>query len=338
MFVDSSKYKQVVTSISEEKGDLLAAVAFWGSGAESFIQPHSGKQIKLICNLASGATNPLVIDILRSKSGVLLKQHDRLHAKVFVGSNSALVGSANFSSNGLNLEGVELSGWQEAGWLTSDSLQIGAIRQWFSALWEESREISDLDIEVARHKWIIRRSERPKLSPSFSQGFSLAKFSHSELVDRRVYVAIYGDWISDEAKNAYKAYREQLSGQRQQKSVKLPPIYEDWPDLPKEAQLIDVYYGPRGAIRCYGVFTRTHDIIFNHRDGSNGHLAVCRKEDHVIGYKFGSKEASNFAKELRSCIDEIWKSEFAIGGDEGKYINIADAANLYRICNKIDKN
>jgi hypothetical protein len=35
---------------------------------------------------------------------------------------------------------------------------------------------------------------------------------------------------------------------------------------------------------------------------------------------------------------EIWKSEFAIGGDEGKYINILTRQIIYRICNKIDKN
>ena len=274
MFVSSSKYERVVTSISEEEGELLVAVAFWGSGAELIFNPRSKQRIKLICNLGSGATNPSVIDSLRSIEGVVLKQHDRLHAKVVVGSKRALVGSANFSSNGLNLEGAELSGWQEAGLLTSDPLQIGNIRKWFDALWEESREIKDSDLAEARLKWEQRRTARPKHSHPSSSGFSLGSLQRSELADRRVFVAIYGDWLSDEAKGAYRTYEKQLTDQRTTKSVKLPTIYENWPELPKEAQLLDIYYGPRGALRCYGAFTRTHDVKFKYRDGTKGHLAV----------------------------------------------------------------
>lgn len=329
IFVTSSEYERVVASIAEEEGELLAAVAFWGSGAELVLRPHPGRRIKLICNLASGATNPSVIEALQNMKGVLLKQHDRLHAKVFVGSKSALVGSANFSSNGLNLEGSELSGWEEAGLLTSNPLQIDAIREWFSALWEDSSEIKNSDLAEARAKWAQRRVTRPKSSSPSSRGFTLKILNRSEITDRQVFVAIYGSWISEEAKKAYRTYEEQLTGQEMPRSVKLPPIYENWPELPKDAQVIDLYYGSRGALRCYGVFTRTHDVKFRYSDGSKGHLAVCRREDHIMGYPFGAKEAAKLAEDLRPYIEKIWNSDAATGDDDGKYIDLADVADIY---------
>ena len=187
MFITSSEYEKVVNSISEEEDELFAAVAFWGFGADLIIKPRNGKQVKLICNLASGATNPDVIEALRSMEGVLLKQNDRLHAKVLLGTKKALVGSANFSSNGLNLEGTELSGWQEAGLLTSDPRQINDIRKWFDALWEQSRDIEEHDLTEAKLKWGKRRAARPNLSlPSSPQGFDLSTLQRSELIDRGI--------------------------------------------------------------------------------------------------------------------------------------------------------
>lgn len=329
MFVTSSEYEKVVTSILKEEGELFAAVAFWGRGADSMINPRSGRAVKLICNLASGATNPDVIESLRNKKGILLRQHDRLHAKVIVGGKRALVGSANLSSNGLNLEGSETAGWEEAGLVTTDARQTASIREWFTAMWEESRQITDVELEDARRKWKERRATRVKsTSPASSNELSLDKLDRDELSDRRIYLAIYGDGLSDEARKAYRKYEAELTGQPLQKSTKLPPIYENWPELPKDAQLIDLYYGPRGAVRCFGAFTRTHDVKFKYRDGSKGHLAVCRRDDRIMGYPFGSKEAAKFAKDLRPHIDKVWSSDLAVGDDGGKYIHLADVAEI----------
>lgn len=329
MFVTSSEYEKVVTSILEEEEELFVAVAFWGYGADSIINRRSGKTVKLICNLASGATNPDVIGALRGKQGVCLKQHDRLHAKVFVGSKRALVGSANLSSNGLNLEGAEISGWEEAGLVTTDAKEIGAIKKWFDAMWRESREIKDCELEDARRKWKERRATRVNISSS-SRGFSLAELSLEEISDRRIYLVIYRNQLSDEAVKEYGKYQKQQTGQPLDKSAEPPPVYEGWPELPKDAQLIDVYYGPRGGLRCFGVYTRTYDIKFKYSEGSQGHLAVCRKDNQIMGYPFGPEEASNFAKDLCPYIEEIWNSDLAVGDDLGKYIQLADVVQICR--------
>ncbi|WP_202978191.1 phospholipase D-like domain-containing protein [Mariprofundus erugo] len=270
-----------------------------------------------------------MIDALRNKKGILLKQHDRLHAKVIVGGRRALVGSANLSGNGLNLEGNEMSGWEEAGLVTTDPKQIGAIKEWFTMIWKSSRAITDAEVEDARCKWKERRATRVKNDPPNSRsGFLLKELGSEELADRPIYLTIYRDWISDEAKRACRMYEEELTGQQTSKSAKLPPMYENWPELPKEAQLIDLYYGPRGALRCYGVFTRTHDIKFTYLAGSKGHLAVCRRDDKIMGCLFGVKESQRFAEDLRPCIEKIWNSDLAVGDDGGKFIRLADVAEM----------
>jgi phosphatidylserine/phosphatidylglycerophosphate/cardiolipin synthase-like enzyme len=152
MFLSSAEYENAVRSVVAEIGELQLAVAFWGRGAELLVHPRPAGPVKLICNLSSGGTNPETISALRQKKNVTLKQNDRLHAKVVIGSISAVIGSANLSSNGLNLEGAELKGWEEAGYVTKDADQLEQIRKWFASMWKDAREIYDQDIEDAKEE------------------------------------------------------------------------------------------------------------------------------------------------------------------------------------------
>ena len=329
MFVTSTEYEEVVTSIAKEEGELLVAVAFWGRGAESIVYPRPSGPVKMICNLKSGATNPATIEELHNKKDIILKQHDRLHAKVVVGSKTAVVGSANFSSNGLNLEGEESEGWEEAGLVTKSLAQIDSIRNWFQIIWDNARKIDARDIEEAKTKWKERRASRILMGSNSSCDFTLDSLTRAELLDRRIFVVIYRAGLSEEAKSAYRENREELTGQHVATSERLPPIYESWPKLPKDAQLIDIYYGPRGALRCYGVYTRTHDVTFEYQDSSEGHLAICRKEKLIMGRRFGPNETSQFVHKLKPHMDAIWGSELAVGDEGGKYTHLV---NIVDIC------
>lgn len=326
MFVNSANYDDAVRKVLSEQGLALVAVSFWGRDSELLLRDRND-QTKVICNLKSGATNPETIELLLKIKNVEVKQHDHLHAKVVIGNGSALIGSANFSSNGLNLEASELKGWEEAGLLTQDTTQIRLIRDWFNSIWNESYKIKNSDIEEAKLIWKKRRATRIKRG-SGANGFDLAKCNRTDLLDRAIFVTIYGSWLTEEAKAAYRRYEKNLTGQSMPKSAKLPPIYEGWPCLPKDAQLIDLYYGPRGAVRCYGVFTRTHDIKFKYKDDSKGHLAVCRKDNQIMGYPFRSKEISQFANDMKPHIKAIWSSELSVGDEDGKYIKLSDVYDI----------
>jgi hypothetical protein len=148
------------------------------------------------------------------------------------------------------------------------------------------------------------------------------------MIDRRVFLVIWSEDISDEAKAAYRRNERELTeGQRGARS-RLPPIYEGWSSLPKNAQLIDIFYGPRGSVFCSGALTRTHEIRFTYRDGSKGHLAVCRKDKQVMGLSFTPAEAASFARSLKPLIEDVWFSPLAKGDESGKYILLADVLQI----------
>ena len=118
------------------------------------------QDVKVICNLSSGGTNPYVIAEM-IEFGVSTRQLDRLHAKVYIGNGHAIVSSANASANGLGLENTEQSHWYETGVHLNN---IKVVSEWFDKLWIQSNEISSIDIKVAIEKWRLRRANRPTVS------------------------------------------------------------------------------------------------------------------------------------------------------------------------------
>lgn len=302
MFLTSSDYQQAVTALAADEEELLAAVAFWGKEADQLICPRAGQRARLICNLDSGATNPQVIKALRKKPGVTIRQSDKLHAKVIAGAKKALVGSANLSANGLNLEGSEQSWWDEAGLLTEEPGQIASIHQWFNQQWKDSRTISDKDLLLAQQRWSQRRSGRTASAPLTA----LERLRPVDVEDREIYLVIYNEAMSEDGDKAFQQAQKKRVCQPQTDNPVLPPLYEGWPDLPTNALLIDLYYEEGRKIECAGIFTRTlQDIHFTYSDGSAGHLALCRQVHDVMGYAFDEKEARQFVKQIRPFMKKI---------------------------------
>lgn len=57
--------------------------------------------------------------------------------------SEALIGSANFSPNGLQLNGAAAKGWTEAPLSTPDPAELRDARAWFAACWESARPVED---------------------------------------------------------------------------------------------------------------------------------------------------------------------------------------------------
>ena len=56
------------------------AVAFWGDGAERMFRNFDSRELRIICNLRMGGTNP---DVIARMQGFAKVRHcDTLHAKV----------------------------------------------------------------------------------------------------------------------------------------------------------------------------------------------------------------------------------------------------------------
>jgi hypothetical protein len=143
---------------------LYCAVAFWGRGAATHLGlPRAGQDLRILCNLSMGGTNPAEISSLMT-DGAKVRQIDTLHAKVYIGDQEMLVTSANASNNGLGFEGLAQGNWIEAGAI--GPVQPQAV-EWFDQLWSESREITRDDLRKAKIAWAHRQRNLPTL-PSFS--------------------------------------------------------------------------------------------------------------------------------------------------------------------------
>jgi hypothetical protein len=154
-FLAGAELSKAIGQILGENG-CRCAVAFWGTGARELLSPEN-HAARLVCNLKSGGTNPHEIERFPRN---IVKQHETLHAKVYIGQSRAIVCSANVSANGLGREGGEQAHWSEAGILTDDT---AAIAEWFDAIWKASRDISPEDIKNAKALWHIAQRNRPSL-------------------------------------------------------------------------------------------------------------------------------------------------------------------------------
>ena len=195
---------RAVEAILQEPYAQLA-VAFLGTGAESYLQTPAGNGRRVVCNLTMGGTNPSVVAILQEQISV--RHCDTLHAKVYIGKEWTVVTSANLSANGLGLDTDRDSGWQEAGVRIETSDEV---LSWFSELWQSSQEVRKEDMDRAWKRWRSRRRASPPVRSlahyEISDDFPLLSFFGNdrwEVCEDSVteQVAHYNDevyqWIND---------------------------------------------------------------------------------------------------------------------------------------------
>ena len=157
-FLAGADIQTQVRTIASRTGEVMAAVAYWGSGAAErtgLTQHGRPASVRVICDLLSGACNPAEIEALTAL-GVTVKTLDRLHAKVWIGEDDVIVGSANASRNGLPGEG-EQGANLEAAVLSQDPRLARELKAWFEKQWRASCEIEDRHLDQARQLWQRRR-------------------------------------------------------------------------------------------------------------------------------------------------------------------------------------
>ncbi|MCL1077378.1 hypothetical protein D5R81_02895 [Parashewanella spongiae] len=139
---------EILTCKQPNSEPIMIAVAYWGKRVEYLISDN--RYYKIVCNLSDGGTNPDVISDLMKKENVEIRKLERLHSKVFITEKSAIVGSSNFSQNGLGLDSC--IGTIEAAIETSETLEI---MNWFDQIWGRSSKITDKDINKARSMFSV---------------------------------------------------------------------------------------------------------------------------------------------------------------------------------------
>ncbi len=203
LLLTKHNYYEEVKRFIENNENIDLAVAFWGSQATSLFTNSSGKKIRIICNLESGACNPDIIKKLKKHTSIQIKTNKRLHAKVLLSKTSVIIGSANISTNGLALDNSEMDGWIEAGALTISTKLINNVSEWFALLWNESINITEDILSKAAKDWRDRRKFRPRLS-TISSLYDAAKQDLEYFKDRDIYFAIYRSHTSKEALTAHR--------------------------------------------------------------------------------------------------------------------------------------
>ena len=252
--------------------NLRCAVAFWGMDiAEEIIK--SKIDIKIVCNLGSGACNPFAIEKL-IEHGVQVKTNDVLHAKVYISDELAIVGSANASSNGLGYEDSELAGWIEASIITTDKEIIGKASSWFTGLWDSSDLVDDGMLEKARLLWVKRRASRlPRAKNNLTSLSEVLKTDLSDFKDKNQYIAIWKESLSEDAEEEL----EKIKGQLNNSQI---TCYEDWKGLcnkPAGLFVCDFFFGPRGGVKFDGLYetirvTSKSKCVFGVRIKKHNHL------------------------------------------------------------------
>lgn len=294
-FIFGKQYLETVAGVVDTgtKKNARCAVAFWGKNAEQF-QAVFGRKTQIICNLESGATNPDVIAIFL-KAGIPVRTSRTLHAKVYRGTDTAIVGSANCSTNGLSLE--EGNGWDEAGVVVTSKKTLAAIDAWLDGIWKGARNVTNADISEARKQWALRRKSRPHLGNGSNRSLIEAmKENPAAFEDRRMYFVITTEDVSPEAEKIAKA-----------QGWASDEFYEDWASLPTDALLIDMGYDP--AEKCgeflglYRTLSPHKKVIVKYRDKTQAKLTYCPSVNNILGYKLTPADK----KYLAARVSALWE-------------------------------
>jgi len=314
MFLTSQNYLQEFKSLLQTGGHISLAVAFWGQGAQEVLDDAGGGgSLRLLCNLGGGGTNPRVIrDLLglgSDRPGLEVLTLDTLHAKVAIGDQTTIVGSANISANGLGFEGPECVGWQEAGLLVSDNSLRLQMQAWFDDLWKQGEKITEEKLKAAENVWLKNRGSRPLAVTK------LIEAPAASLKNRGIHLAIFRLDASEQALvEASLANKEaQRSDSPEIRNARLD-FFEDWPDdsnepLPKDAPIIAMRYGPTRRVTRLAPWARVPQLDRKFASSDTGNdisLVMLGKLDIVAGMSLSAEDSKVFAKRLKPWIDEIY--------------------------------
>lgn len=304
-FLAGDDYSDKLHLMLRSPGVLQAAVAFWGKGAEKLISDRTDQPAQILCNLQSGACNPYVIKKLLGKeaSGISVRTSPRLHAKVVIAANAALIGSANISANGLALEGAQAA-WEEACLYTEASEPRHSAIAWFQQQWQEAKVPDNEMIEAAAKKWRERGGGTP------APGTSITTLDPEQL--RGAYFAIYDDW---EISAPAHEYVEQA-----QKTDPSISCYEGWGNLPYNADLISLYW-PSGRKPQYDGVWRRCKRPDEDEIPKNGKLSVqlVTEANKVLGRRFTRKERKGLFDKYMPTLAEMLQ----------EYVNEQDDRNVF---------
>jgi hypothetical protein len=323
-FLTGPKLFEKIKKLVEDSEKIKFAVAFWGDGApEQLGLIDENKDIKIICNLKSGATNPKIIRMLMAKYCGRIKTYDKLHAKVYLGERGAIVGSANASSNGLNYEGLENQGWIEAGLFINEENVIKNIENWFSSIWQQSKDINESQLKMAEENWLKRRKSRIIQERKSSLLINLHDHP-DDFKDKSIYFVIYNDRTTKDAKNKMKEIKGLRANIFKGISNTKLEFYENWEKLPEDSKLIDIFYdGTKVKFEGFYKMPEKKVIIpFKYEDKSDGSMNLCYEIDYIDSLKLSANDKEIIEQKINLLFQK------GKGDESGRYLSLIEARSI----------
>ena len=323
-FLTDTQIIQKINSLFQISKEIKCAVAFWGKGSLKQMGLLSkNKNVKIICNLSSGASNPEVVESLMDYYGDNIKISDTLHAKVYYTENGAIIGSANASANGLNFEGQEIMGWTEACLFIDDPIILQNTREWFNKIWSEGRNIGEKDLKLAKKRWLTRRDSRIFQTRDSTSLLTNLKDFPDDFKGRRVYFAIWSTDAVKEAETKFEEIRTSKSNIIDGISNNRLDFWQDWKRLPKECKLICLKRSNDKIIEHGYVKMPFEKIVLPFKSGKEkGSINICYKIKDIDGLKL-SKADINL---LKNKLGELFKN--GKGDAEARYIPLLEASTI----------
>ncbi|MCY4515065.1 MAG: phospholipase D-like domain-containing protein, partial [Candidatus Tectomicrobia bacterium] len=162
-FLTGASIQEEIVRLVGHGADLSVAVAYWGDGGAS----HTGiakrndaarANVRILCDLHSGACNPFEIAKLRQCDDIVVKTLNDLHAKVWICQSTVIVGSANASTSGLADE-TQLGSKVEAALVVDDRKLAVDLLKWFNEKWNNraAKIVDEVSLSKAKDLWKKRR-------------------------------------------------------------------------------------------------------------------------------------------------------------------------------------
>lgn len=311
-FFDGSHLGQKICAELSRAKKIRVAVAYWGKDAikNLGLEKLRRRDVKIICDLESGASNPCEVKQLQKIFGrENILSCPRLHAKVWLTDRCAIIGSSNASTNGLAFEREELKGLIEANVITDDKDILGEINSWIDeTVMTKSKKIEPEDIRKAEKLWKSRRENRPLYAAT--RGGSLLKFIRNNpdaFADRNVQV-----WIWKQRDRRQSAEKEIKMAQLRQKNKNIDGYELDKNEKsPAPGMLIiefDKRRGPQSKKKSQFEFIEITKILKDHpiRPFKGGKVALCLPSEKLV---LGLRIPKEDRKEWEAAADKAAKKK-----------------------------
>lgn len=244
-FISERALSGELKRIFSNADDVRIAVAFWGKQAKKLLHLNQVKSARIICNLQSGACDPLLIKGIRDdpRKNLHIRTHRKLHAKIYWTSSAAIVGSSNASTNGLVPVGPDDSGWREGNVCVTDKETLDEIGRWFLDLWGKSLRIRNSMIEDAIAKANERAQRSSELLISGQSLLSSAMANPKAFEKFRINLGFYDDDLSADIARDLSRRRESERDTATPDGISLAArglgYLENWKSIPTDSWFIE---------------------------------------------------------------------------------------------------